>query len=388
MVTPSTIQAPVAPGDHVAIINNRAFLIPGDIVRKAIEDLPNEQRDLVLWFYSWCRKNDFAKSDMSTILKKGDGGYYSYDSIYQLLTGGRIRRGENIEPLLDAIDTLRKIEEPRASQVSSGFIETRLFREIQARCLKALNRQRIMFIFGDSQIGKTESLLEFQRRHNHGQTIYIETPTGGCVGGFIFALARQLAIPTKDRFRASLRERVIEAFDSRMLLIVDEAHRCLKPGSLTGLEVFSFLRELWNRRKCGMVLSLTNEGRDQFLTGPHAAQLAQLWRRRITPLQLPNVPPDDDAALFAAAYGLPEASDEPVTVRLSLLDETGRQQTKQHTDSPLRLQRDVLKTEGLGVWIGILQDASDMAREQSRKITWAAVLKAHCQSLAEAQMFE
>lgn len=393
MVTTTPIQAAAqtatrSTSDQVTVNVNRAFLIPGDIVRKATEDLPNEQRETILWFYAWCRKNDPARGDLGSLLKKGDGSYYSYDSIYQLLTGGRIRRGENIDPLLDAIESLRKIEDHRSSQISSGFIETRLFREIEARCLKALHRQRIMFIFGDSQIGKTESLVEVQRRHNHGQTVYIEMPTGGCVGGFIFALARQLAIPTKDRFRASLRERVIEAFDSRMLLIVDEAHRCLRSGSLSGLEVFSFLRELWNRRKCGMVLSFTNEGRDQFLHGPHAAQLAQLWRRRITPLQLPNVPPDDDAALFAHAYGLAEATDEPVTVRLSLTDEHGRTQTKQHTDSPLRLQREVLKSEGLGVWIGILQDAADMAQEQSRKITWAAVLKAHCQSLAESQMFD
>jgi hypothetical protein len=181
---------------------------------------------------------------------------------------------------------------------------------------------------------------------------------------------------------------VIESFDSRMLLIVDEAHRCLRPGSLAGLEVFSFLRELWNRRKCGLVLSLTNEGRDQFLHGPHAAQLAQLWRRRITPLQLPSVPPDDDAALFATAYGLPEAADEPVAIQVSYTDDQGRHQTRKHSDSPLRLQRETLKTEGLGVWIGILQDAADMARDQKKQITWGAVIKAHAQAAAESEMLD
>jgi len=382
-----------APASHdaqtVMVPNNRKFTIPGDQIRKAIEDLPNEQRDLIWWFSQWCRKNDFTRKELGGVLKKpGGGGFYSDDSIIQLLTGGRIRRGENIDALLEAITALRKVEDHREGQVTSGFVETRLFREIERRCLKALHRQRIMFIFGDSQIGKTESLLEVRRRHNHGQTIYVETPTGGGVGGFIYALAKQFSIPTKMGYRASLRDRVIESFDSRMLLIVDEAHRCLRPGSMAGLEVFSFLRELWNRRKCGLVLSLTNEGRDQFLHGPHAAQLAQLWRRRITPLQLPSVPPDDDAALFATAYGLPEATDDPVTIQVSLTDEQGHTQTRKHTDRPLRLQRDALKNEGLGVWIGILQDAADMARDQGKKISWGAVIKAHAQSVAEAEVLD
>ena len=386
MVTPSE-TTPAA--SNIVLVNNRRFLIPGDVVRRATEDLPPEQRDPVIWFHQWCRKADLSKADLGHVLKKPDGGgFYSPDSIVQLLTGGRIRRGENIDPMLDAISNLRKVEEHRSHQATSGFVETRLFFEIEKRCLKALHRQRIMFIFGDSQIGKTESLMEVQRRHNHGQTVYIETPTGGGVGGFVFALAKQFSIPTKGGLSSSLRERVIESFDSRMLLIVDEAHRCLRRDCVSGLEVFSFLRELWNRRKCGMVLSLTNEGRDAFLHGPHASALAQLWRRRITPLQLPNVPPDDDAALFAAAYGLTEATDEAVAIRVSLTDDQGRRLCQQHSDSPLRLQRAVLKTEGLGVWIGILQDAADMAAEQSKKISWGAVIKAHAQSLAEAQVLD
>lgn len=366
----------------------RRFNIPGDQVKAAISDLPSDQAGLIWWYFGFCSKANLSRSELGETLKKpGGGGYYSHDSIIQLLTGGRIRRGENIDPLLDAIAALKKVEDARGSHVTSGFIQTRLAREIHGRCMKALHRQRITYVFGDSQIGKTESLLEVQRTNPPGQVVYVETPTGGNVTHFIYALAKQFAIPTKQGAKAGLRDRVIESFDSRMLLIVDEAHRCLRPGSISGLETFSFIRELWNRRKCGIVIALTNEGRDQFLHGPHAAQLAQLWRRRITPLQLPNVPPDDDAALFARAYGLPAAADDLVTIRVTIHDSAGREQTVNHADSPLRLQRHVLKTEGLGVWIGILQDASDMASEQKKAITWGAVLKAFCQAQADAEIY-
>ena len=215
----------------------------------------------------------------------------------------------------------------------------------------------------------------------------METPTGGNVNNFIFAVAKEFGIPTKQGAKAGLRDRVIESFDSRMLLIMDEAHRCLRPGSSVGLETFSFIRELWNRRKCGIAIVMTNEGRDAFIKGTHAPQLVQLWRRRITPLQLPNVPPDDDASLFAHAYGLPTATDADLKIIVNTYDESGREIPVEFSDNPLRIQREVLRTEGLGVWIGILQDAADMASEQKKPITWGAVLKAYCQAQADAAIY-
>lgn len=389
MVTPSEITLPAATAPQVVMRpNNSGFKIPADQIRTAIQDLPDDQRELVWWFSQWAKRNDLNREALGKVLRKpGTKDLYSSDSIIQLLTGGRIRRGENIEPMLDAIASLRKIEEDRAGQASSGFIVTRLAREIWSRCRKALKRQRIMFIFGESQIGKSEALKQYAKDNNHGETVYVEMPSGGSVSSLIFALAEHFNIPAKSGAKADLRQRIIGCFDSRMLLIVDEAHRALRPGSTIGLESFSFLRELWNKAQCGIVISLTNEGRDELIKGPHAKVLAQIWRRRITPLQLPNVPPDDDAALFAAAYGLPAATDKAITIEVSYYDTEGAEQKQRHTKSPLALQREVLKSEGLGVWIGILQDAADMSQDLGKRITWGAVIKAHCQSQAEADVF-
>jgi hypothetical protein len=172
-----------------------------------------------------------------------------------------------------------------------------------------------------------------------------------------------------------------------MLLIVDEAHRCFQSKSGTrGLDTLDFLRELWNRRQCGMLILMTNEGRDQLLKGRHKKSLEQLWRRRLQPLQLPNVPFGDDLDRFAAAYGLPPATDEPVTIRIPTLDESGNEKTITHRDRPLRLQNQVVREEGLGVWLTILQDASDTAAEQKRPITWGAVIKAHAMAQAESEI--
>lgn len=366
----------------------RGFNIRGDTIKAAIADLPDDQRELVWWFSQWAAAKNLSRAELGTVLKKPNGDLYSTDSVVQLLTGGRIRRGENIQPLLDAMAQLRRVEGDREQLAGSGFIETRLFAEISRRCRRALLRQRIMFIFGDSQIGKTWALKEYQRRNNHGQTIYVEVPTGGSLGAFLRALGRAFNLPQKVEAK-QLADRIIECFDDKMLLIVDEAHRLpITRAAVAGLAVYSFLRELWNRKQCGIVISMTNEGRDDFLKGPYAKQLEQLWRRRISPLQLPNVTPDDDAALFAEAYGLPVAPDETVTVEITAYDQAGNERKIRHSDNPFRLQREVLKTEGLGVWIGMLQDASDMASAAKRQITWAAVLKAHAQAQADAEIYK
>jgi DNA transposition AAA+ family ATPase len=371
----------------VAGTAGRNYKFAGDIVANNIKDLDPDDRALVWWLHLYCFRMDFTRDERGRLLKKPDGDYYSVDSVDSLFSGGRIRRGENIKPILAAIAAVKKIEDRRDDLIVSGFIRTRMYSEIERRCDRARLRQRILFIFGESQIGKTAALEEYQRTHNHGATIMVECPTGGVLGKFLQALAANLNIMHYGN-DAQLAERIINTIDNRMLLICDEMHRCLRKGTTAGIEVFSFLRELWNRKKCGIVISMTNEGRDVFRTGPHAKALEQIWRRRITPLQLPNFPPDDDAALFAAAYGLPAATMDEITISVSYVDEKGKQGTSKHTAAPLQLQREQLAAEGLGVWISILQDASDMAKEKSKAITWGAVIKAHCQAQAESQILE
>lgn len=362
--------------------------ISGERVKEAIKDLPEADQADIWWFSQYCHTYNLGKAQKGGLLKKPNGlDFYSADSIDQLLGGGRIRRKETIEPILEAIRTFRKLEDARADQITSGFIETRLFKVIEERCLKALRRQRIMFIFGDSQIGKSRCLVEVQRRHNHGQTIYVETPSTGSLSSFLKELAKILNIPTSGK--TAISESIIKTFDSRMLLIVDEAHRALIARKNSGgSAVINFLPELYNKAGCGIVISMTNEGRDELLNGHHKKTYEQIWRRRIAPLQLPNVTPADDLALFAQAYGLLPAPEAKVTISVTYTDEHGHDQTRKHSESPLALQSNVNQLEGLGVWIAILQDASDIAREQGRAIAWGAVIKAYCQSQADAEILK
>jgi hypothetical protein len=386
MVTPSI--APTAETKDRVHASARRFRVPVTKLKEALEHAPAEDRELCLWLHAYCLKRDCGKAELGQLLRKPGGSWYAADSVIQILSGTRHRKGEPVGDILDAIRTLRRVEEERGEQADSGFIETRLYRVFEERALKAFRRQRILHCFGRSQIGKSEIAREFKRRHNHGQTILVEMPAGAALGKFTSALARQIGITGRHN-TTERQDAIFDYFDSRTQLIIDEAHQAFETTyTATALNTLSWLRQLYNQCRCSIVFLWTDEDSNEFQTGPHRKRLVQLWRRRTEPLYLPAFPPDDDAAKFALAYGLHEAADETVTVQLTAYDDRGRERTLRHQDNPLRLQRQVLKDEGLGVWIGILQDASDMAREQKRAITWGAVIKAHAQSLADAEIFK
>ncbi len=395
MVTSATPRAPQAASSTSAPVAlergsyTRHFKIPGDVVSKAIAHLPEEQRDLIWWLYEHCRQRDLSKAELNRLLKKPVGnGYYAEDTIVQLLTGIRLRKGEPIDNILDAIRPLRDLEQRRMEMVTSGFIETRLYKEIERRADRARARQRIFYVFGDSQIGKSVCGQEYQRRHNHGQTHYIDMPTGGGLGKFVKALARAFNITERSKNLDRIQERIKESINSSMLIVIDNAHRCLRSRyKEAGLQTFTFIQEIFDTCRCGMLIFMTNRGRDELINGTHAKELEQMWRRRILPMQLPSVMPADDLALFAHAYGLPEADNEPIEVTVSYYDDLGKLQTETHTETPLKLQQDVNEKEGLGIWISLLQDAADMSQEADRPIEWGAVIKAYCQAKAEAEIY-
>lgn len=366
----------------------RHFRIPADVVNRATQELEEEPRLLIRWLHGYCHKHDLNRTKLGALLKKPSGGFYSVDSVIQLLNGDRIKKGETIDLIVEAIRPLRDLDMQREKLRSSGFIETRLYCEMEKRLDHARRRQRIFFAFGDSQIGKTANGKHYQKTHNHGQTIYIDMPTGGALGKFVRAFATALNITAKDIKIEALSNRIIESVDSSMLIIIDNTHRALRSsGACSGLKTLDWIQELFDTCECGMGIFMTNEGRDDLTTGPHAKRLQQLWRRRNPPLQLPSVTPDDDLSLFAKAYGLPKATSEPLEVIISYRDGKGRVKEKSHTDNPLALQSRVNREQGLGVWISILQNASDMAAEYQREITWGAVIKATAQSEMDAELF-
>lgn len=383
--------APLSPKESISIAqaasNSVRFRIPGDVIAQTVAELPDRERAAIRWFAGYCRTKNLSGDDAGQLIRQDSGRPYSGDSVYQLFTGRRHKMGADTTPMIEAIEKFRAQIEGTRRDEDTTFVQTRLGKAISDLCARALRKKRIAYIIGDSQIGKSRNLREYSRTHNHGETIYVEMPAGGRHADFRHELVRSLGLPIGMR-ECDARRRIIDSLDDRMLLIVDEAHRCLgRSGGMAGLQTLDFIREIYNRCGCGIVISLTNEGKKLLLEGPHKVALQQLWRRRITPLQLPTAVPADDLSLFAASHNLEPAPDKDITIDFKYYDDQGSQRTKKYTDNPLKLQLQVSSEEGLGVWLSILGDARDMAAEQKKDITWGAVLKAYCVSQADKEVW-
>ncbi|WP_198529878.1 ATP-binding protein [Geminisphaera colitermitum] len=351
------------------------FYIPGDKIHMVTADLPVHQREAIRWAAGFCRSKNLSHVEFAALLKKPDGESYHKDSVYHMFTGGRTETA--LAPMVEAIQRLRKIEDQRAAIVQSAFVETRLAKRIFDLCRRALIHQKILFVFGDSQIGKTWSLEEYARRHNHGETKYVRVPAGGAITAFVRELAAVLGLG----YRMSpddLKRAIINCFDSRMLLVVDECEECLSEcgSALRSTGILNFVREIHDRKKCGVVLAGANIFRERLYHGKHTGSMQRLVRRGMIPLQLPAVSSNADLAAIAAHYGLPPIPDQELGIRVTVVDDDGNDRRLALTKNPFALQTEVNRDDGLGRWCMILKEAADLAREKGKALSWGFVLHA------------
>ena len=337
---------PGTDSNALAALGNNKLKIPGDVVNKATQELPDHQRSVIRKFHSYYMENDLSLGETAKLIR--------YDAAALSL----VFRGKytaNLDTIVKEMNDFLTLAEKRASGQKLNFIETALTRRIWSVCSAALEFQRIAFIFGDTQIGKTEALKAYARAHNHGSTIYVSVPTQPTVYLFMGELARALRISSQQRV-SDLRRRIMDSFDDRMLLIIDEAHRCTPEngrGTYT-IQVIEFIRELFDERKCGVVISATNVFRKAMDDGPAAKLLKQTSRRRLCALKLPDRPTREDLNTFAAAHGLPPSDGDARKLETQMVDD-----------------------EALGMWLTLLRMAAKMATTRKAKLTWAHVISAH-----------
>lgn len=369
----ATLEAPSATVRPTSTASR--FHIPGDKIALVTADLPEAQREAIRWAAGYCRTKNLHVSEFAGLIKKPNGEAYSKDSVVHMFTGGRTE--SSLVSMVEAIERLRRVEDARAEQARAPFVETRLAKRIFQLCRRSFLRQKMVFLFGDSQIGKTTALEEYARRHNHGETKYVRMSTGGTLCDFLRELAEVLGLPTGNSMQ-DLKRRILQCFDSRMLLIVDECEECLRESryGVRGLDTLNFIREIHDKRKCGIVLAGANIFRQRLYHGGHSLPMQRLVRRGMPPLQLPAVPGQADLTTFAAHFGLPPAPAEIIGVRVTEVDDDGVERRTPVEKSPLALQNEVVRTDGLGRWLMILTEASDTASERRKPISWGYVIHA------------
>jgi DNA transposition AAA+ family ATPase len=350
--------------------------IATDIVNKATATLPEYEREQFRWLQRYALGADAIPTEIVVRLTRPDGSPYSWDSVYQTLTGKRAAEGANTRPMADAISRFRKMVKEVESRSATAFIETPQTRRLFRIFKRALDKHRLAIVVGDSQIGKTTAAVEFQRLNNHGTTHLLRMPTQGSLGNTLAEFATRLGIRSRIG-GTDLRRRIMESFDEKNLLIVDEAHQgLLGRTSESGAISLEFIREIHDRRGCGLVLmgtAVLRQGLAQNLV------LSQSRKRRAPgmTINLPSEVPKPDLECFAAAFGLEPAPDRDMRIQFEADGES-----HSFSANPLKIQTEIVRRDGLGYWVRLLEDAQDLARETNARMSWGRVLAAYCQAQA------
>jgi len=318
---------------------------PGDAVMAGTQNLPDDQRAAIRWLYSYQVKHDLTCGEIGKLVGNKDGVTMSL-----LLRGKYTARPDNLVSLIKQLrERVEKAEQGHLPQLD--FIPTALTERIMNLCQASLNNHRIGLLFGESQIGKTENLQYCARTIPNA--FYVSIPTQGTLIHFTAVMGDLLHISGRG---PEVRRRIINAVDSKTLLIFDEMHRCIPRSSTSSmaLQTIEFIREIYDAKKPGIVMSGTEVFRDAFQSRAWGQLLKQTMRRRIAVLPLDDKPTPKDLNDFAEAFGLLPAHGEART-----------------------LQDKVIADEKLGVWLAILRMGRDLAAARQQKtMSWGDVISA------------
>jgi DNA transposition AAA+ family ATPase len=329
------------------------FSISGDTVKTNLAEMirarkiTQDQADLIWWFYSFSRANDWTLKQAAGELGV-DGS-----TLWRVLKN---EYGAKIDNFCEKIarQKIRLVEQATITNVT--FVETKTAREIFKVCDAALFSQTIAFIFGDSQQGKTMALEEYARRHNHGQTKYIRLPASAGVQLVAKEIAKACYVSHKSCFE-HLRDRIMRAIDKKNLIIIDELHQCFSSYNKTStIKVLEFIREIYDRTKCGMVLCGTHVLKEEMERGKLSLMAEQLRRRGIIQINLPNNPPKSDIDKIANSFRL---------------------ESPANGSNEYDIIKSMLQHSGLGMYVKLLQAASSMAKKEDKPIEWSHVIRTH-----------
>lgn len=305
----------------------------------ALKKIDEDQGQLLFWLHGFGQDKNISDANLSAMMK------VSQAAVSQLFSGKYA--AENWTPMIDRIRALKEVEEEELKKLNLGFVMTHTAKTIFSVCESAMTDGMPAFIFGASQIGKTTALEEFQRQHNHGRTKYLRLGSGWTKTRTVRELGRACKVRNiKDKKTWQVEESIFESLNRYNLLIIDEFHLAMETvNDATSREIVEFIREVYDRTHCGLVLSATKVGIQDLEEGKNAMLFDQLRRRGVVRVVLPDVPPLKDINAIAKSFGL-ELPKAEVLANVKQL----------------------LKTRGLGVFVKYLQKAHTIAG--SEPLTW------------------
>ena len=356
--TSITAAVEAAPGERHSAVIQRGISMAAHQVRAAIAQavargqLSEEDGEEVFWLYSYAQEYHLKEADLAAKM-----GSYDKNTLYQVFRGsygvqkdGKYSSWANI---IKAIRSFKAVELEEMKRKNIGIIETEVKKAVFQACTAALNDGMPAFIYGASQIGKTTALMEFQRLHNHGRTVYLRMGSGWTRARLVRELALRFGNGVKATKCWALEDAIFGSLTRYNLLIIDEFHLALETCTeASSKAIMEFIREVYDRTGCGLVMSATKVGLAGLEGGRHQMLFDQLRRRGVVRAVLPDAPPTRDINTIARSFemALP-------------------------TGDVLSGIKRLIKERGLGVFIKYLQKAYALSKAKKEPLSWDGYAK-------------
>ena len=356
--TSITAAVEAAPGERHSAVIQRGISMAAHQVRAAIAQavargqLSEEDGEEVFWLYSYAQEYHLKEADLAAKM-----GSYDKNTLYQVFRGsygvqkdGKYSSWANI---IKAIRSFKAVELEEMKRKNIGIIETEVKKTVFQACTAALNDGMPAFIYGASQIGKTTALMEFQRLHNHGRTVYLRMGSGWTRARLVRELALRFGNGVKATKCWALEDAIFGSLTRYNLLIIDEFHLALETCTeASSKAIMEFIREVYDRTGCGLVMSATKVGLAGLEGGRNQMLFDQLRRRGVVRVVLPDSPPTRDINTIARSFEL----------------------TLPTGDVLAGIKR-LIKERGLGVFIKYLQKAYALSKANKEPLSWDGYAK-------------
>jgi len=324
-----------------SVHHNTNYNIAPDAFEKVIRDLAAPQQETLRFWYFLGKDRNWSLSRLATACGSSS------------TTLSRVFRGDYGADVSKLCETLAKARENFAESVENpDFIPTSLASRIFRICDRTRGLSTVTIMWGVMGIGKTTVLEEYKRQNNHGRTVYFRCSPGMTFVQFVTEVARAAGVSSKKQTHLRLREKLFTVLGAgNRLLIIDELHQLFlrrSQNDITPVMQCEFLREIYDRANCGLVLVGTRALERHLIDQKEA--LEQLLDRGTMQISLPEKPSAKDVKAFISNYALPD------------LDE---RQPKASA-----IVSDILKSSGLRMLTLRLRDGASTAAKSGQPYGW------------------
>ena len=258
-------------------------------------------------------------------------------------------QGDTHSALADIAAFLVKLEN-EGEIAPLPFVETSMWTTVRKSIEAARFDKRPQFVFGQSQMGKTECLLHYQKMFPLSVKYY-RFRAGMSHTDFILDMLKVWGIHDVPATKYKRREALYAKIQPGDTLILDEMQLALRLAS-RGSEaekIIEEVRSIYDEKRIGLVMCGTLVTQGLLTTGAAAPLFAQLLRRCGKPVIFPSEMKLDDVRRFWEAAGLPEPAE---------LAQKNALKAK-------------IRAEGVTGFVALIQHARRLAVKRKVRLSWA-----------------